>query len=388
MNRNAVFFASLACLACTNAPPAATDAGSTPDDAATTDAGMDDASTADLCPGGCTAPQLCCPVALAYSCVDPTADGACPLPDLSVSESRAAESARVVWQFFEPTDCTIVEGCVAAPGWRRLLRFDTYTPNEGTGDFRMGAPADHPELFEYSSCHMHYHFNGYANYTLIDSTGATAAVGHKQAFCLEDFEQDATGPGISTRPTYDCSNQGISRGWGDLYGAYLDCQWIDVTDVAPGDYVIHIAINEDSTIPEISYDNNTCDAHVTIPADVAVDPTAPCTTPLTSDRDCGWATAGTFDCTVGATVNVGCGGSCGVGSCTGDPQMRICPGSEPCGSHDRLAFGDSECGVTGSYDCAGASFTCPDSGQYTVLVEPFAEGDTSATCVPAAGAHL
>jgi hypothetical protein len=388
MNRIVVALASLTCLACTNPPPVtATDGGVDGSTAPDAFAG-NDASTEDLCPGGCTAPQLCCPVALSHACVDPTTDGVCPLPDLTVSQQRAEDSARVVWQFFEADDCAITEGCVESAGWRRLLRFDTYTPNQGTGDFRMGPPGDHPELFEYSSCHMHYHFNGYANYTLVDSTGATAATGHKQAFCLEDFEQYSFEPGVPTRAVYDCNDQGISAGWGDLYGAYLDCQWIDVTDVAPGDYTIHISINEDSTIPEISYDNNTCDAHVTILADGDVDPTAACPTELTSDRDCGWETAGTFTCTAGASVSVGCGGSCGVGSCTGDSQMRICEGTEPCGSHERLAQGDTECGVTGSYDCPGATFTCPTSGQYTVLVEPFAEGDTRSTCVPAAGAHF
>lgn len=343
------------------------------------------------CTPACTGAQLCCPVALSYGCVDPTAAGECPIPDLSVDEARAASTARVVWQYFTPTDCAVVEECIVSPGWRRLLRFDTYTPNVGTGDFHMGPPEAHPELFQYSMCHMHYHFNGYAQYTLLDSGGAQVAEGHKQAFCLEDYEPDTS----SAPPQYDCNNQGISVGWGDLYGSYLDCQWIDVTDVAPGDYTLRIDINGGAAatthlITEISYDNNTASAHITIPADdPAADPTAACAVPVDGYRDCGWTNAGTFTCTAGSTVDVGCGGGCGVGSCHGDAILRICPDGAPCLSHQELApDGDSECGGTGTNDCPGSTFTCPASGMYTVLTAPYEYGDTTVICTPAAGASL
>ena len=372
--------------ACANTPAPAPDAAmSTPD------ASMP-AVDSGPCTPACSSGQLCCPVALSYGCVAPTAAGVCPVPDLSVDQARASSSARVVWQYFTAADCAVVEECIVQPGWRRLLRFDTFTPNVGTGDFRMGPPQDHPELFQYSMCHMHYHFNGYASYTLLDSAGHTAATGHKQAFCLEDFE--ASSPTASPNPTYDCNNQGISVGWGDLYGAYLDCQWIDVTDVAPGNYTIRIDINGGSAaathlITELSYDNNTANAPVTIPVDnPAVDPLAACSPTIDGVRDCGWLNAGTFDCTAGATVNVGCGGSCGVGSCTGDALLRVCPDSTPCGSHQALAQGDSECGGTGMNDCPGATFMCPASGHYTLLTAAYTYGDTTQACTPAAGATL
>ena len=43
---------------------------------------------------------------------------------------------------------------------------------------------------------------------------------------------------LVSRKEYDCSNQGIQAGWSDLYGNSLDCQWLDVTDVPPGDYFL------------------------------------------------------------------------------------------------------------------------------------------------------
>jgi hypothetical protein len=392
--RHRLAFVALALGACTANPPAPlVDAGGGTDAFSAPDMGMSMGPDTGLndCTPACTGGTICCPQALTHQCLMPTAAGACPIPDLSVDQMRATQSAHVVWSNIAADDCVIMEGCVTQAGWRRLLLFDTFTPNVGTGDFHMGAPQDHPDLFEYSMCHMHYHFNGYANYTLIDSSGAEAAHGHKQAFCLEDSERvDTTAP---ARPTYDCSDQGIARGWGDLYYAGLPCQWVDVTDVPAGNYTLRIDINGGADaashpITELSYTNNTAMASVTIPADdPAADPTVACTGPFADDRDCGWTNAGTFDCTAGATVTVGCGGGCGVGSCHGDPIMRICPDSTTCTSHNEIGYGDDECGAGGNY-CPGASFTCPTSGHYTVLTAPFTDGDTDWICTPAAGAHF
>ena len=35
---------------------------------------------------------------------------------------------------------------------------------------------------------------------------------------------------------FSCVNMGISSGCSDKYGSELDCQWIDITDVADGTY--------------------------------------------------------------------------------------------------------------------------------------------------------
>ena len=62
---------------------------------------------------------------------------------------------------------------------------------------------------------MHHHVTNYASYELVDGDGVVVTA-RKQAFCLEDDEQVQLG----AQPTgYSCANQGISRGWADVYSA-------------------------------------------------------------------------------------------------------------------------------------------------------------------------
>lgn len=191
----------------------------------------------------------------------------CDAPDLFVED--AGMDLFIEEQLFQEDSCEIFEGCVPEPGLRRLLRFDTQTPNAGSRDLVMGVPTNHPDLFHYSECHGHFHFDGYAYYELLDIGGNVAATGHKQAFCLIDWAPWAY---PEESGTYSCGNQGISNGWQDTYGAYLDCQYVDITDVPPGDYTLRIGVNlpspETAVAPliERDYDNNVLDIPVTIDA--------------------------------------------------------------------------------------------------------------------------
>ena len=83
---------------------------------------------------------------------------------------------------------------------------------------------------------------------------------------------------------YTCGYQGISVGWADIYGAYLDGQWLDITGVSPAapghQYYLRVIINPfnvpDSSyyapgapaalaMQELDYSNNTALVPVTIP---------------------------------------------------------------------------------------------------------------------------
>jgi hypothetical protein len=310
----------------------------------------------------CVAGQVCCIAGLLGNCFALEPGASCPLPDLTVSRADALTSLRIERETFPEDSCAIEEGCIARAGERRLLRFSTTTPNIGDMDFVLGDPtrAGH---FEYAPCHGHYHFAGYARYELVEGSGAVVAEGHKQAFCMLDSV--AVGlPGAATTPRYHCGFQGLQRGWADTYGASLDCQWVDVTDVADGEYLLRISVNPDRILPESNYDNNVVEVAVTV-SDAPIDPLSICASPASTlpFRECGWALAAGFTgvrCTPGERWRVGCG--CTGGSCEGDPMLRVCEGASACRSRQALALAQDNCGT-----CPQATFTCPESGTFSVL---------------------
>ncbi len=172
--------------------------------------------------------------------------------DFEVDAGALAASWRLEDVDFAPDDCAIVEGSIAQPGLRRLLRFDTVIANFGEFPATIGDPADPeapftPADFEWSPCHDHFHFMGYADYELRDVAGAVVGTGHKQAFCLLDSVQVVEGR--STR-RYDCEFQGISSGWADAYDSTLDGQWIDVTGLPEGDYALVVTVNPSGAFVE------------------------------------------------------------------------------------------------------------------------------------------
>lgn len=237
-----------------------------------------------ICPGGtvtCPGDQLCALDAetSTYSCVSDcnplylcdnlccplgsTCDqGACVLADLAIDADFVGQTAEIWTHTFVQGSCSFFEGCIGALGDRTLLRFSLRTPNIGQGDLFLGDPTGN-DLFVYSPCHNHFHFNGYANYRLLDQQMVEVANGHKQAFCLLDFEQ--MDPNANQNAKYDCSYQGIQHGWADTYEKDLPCQWVDVTGVPPGDYLLEISLNQDHTLGESDYTNNMALVPVNIP---------------------------------------------------------------------------------------------------------------------------
>ena len=114
---------------------------------------------------------------------------------------------------------------------------------------------------------------------------------------------------------------------------------------------------------------------------------------LTSD--CGWRLGNTYACTAGTTITLGCTGlttvtdaavcATRIGTCAGDPMIRVCSGTTGCTYAGRLIT-TSTGGATSAEDdacgnCPLARYTCPSSGQVTVYVRPYATGGTF-TCVP------
>ncbi len=308
--------------------------------------------------GCCTA---CC--ALAHSAVCTTLDdvGQCPLPDLTMDIASLAAAVDVQDIAFADDSCAVAEACIDGPGVRRLLRFTTTVPNTGTGDLSFGNIFD-DDRFHFDECHEHPHMDGFADYELLAADGSVAGFGRKQAFCLMDNVNWGSGGGAR----YACDFQGISVGWADSYASYLDCQWIDVTDIAPGDYTLRVTVNAELMIRESNYDNNVAEVPVTV-LDRSEQPpvTDPCATLAYSEyRDCGWEAVGDFTCTPGTQVELGCDSAC-LGECVGDPVLRLCDGTDPlCTGLNALAAADrAECGSW----CPRIEVTCPDSGSISAL---------------------
>ncbi|MFY9572539.1 MAG: lysyl oxidase family protein, partial [Blastocatellia bacterium] len=208
-------------------------------------------------------------------------------PDLIVDGALMKAQMIVTEETFGPDSCTVIEGCVDAPGTHLVLRFTSSTPNIGQADLVIGNPSNCGNLFRFSECHQHLHFQEYADYRLWTlagyenwvanrnlaqptSTGINASllaaarasgeliVGRKQGFCVIDVAPYKFGDVQPGPPKYrSCSqNQGLKVGWADQYVFLLGCQFVQMTAVAEGDYVLEDQVNPEQLFPESDYTNN------------------------------------------------------------------------------------------------------------------------------------
>jgi len=181
-------------------------------------------------------------------------------PDLIVRADVLSRQWVVRDENLGSTFCSVIEGEVT-PGLRRLIRFTVMTPNVGDTNIVLGDPNDHVAandgLYEFATCHQHYHFRHYATYELIDSATGFVWRAAKRGFCMLDtdpnpafFGQPPRNPrfrscGTLTTP----GNQGISAGWADTYRFFLGGQYFVLDggdgqpEVPPGNYVIRITVN-------------------------------------------------------------------------------------------------------------------------------------------------
>lgn len=173
-------------------------------------------------------------------------------PDLTLLCERMEASIVIRSEFIDGTSCAL-DKCLTAFGVRRLLRFETAAFNAGTAALVLGPPQPSHPHWDHDSCDVHHQVRDFASYQLVDAHGAVVAVGHKQSYCVRDDIEVTPGAPSSG---FDCQHQGLSPGWADVHANHRDCQYVDITDVAPGNYLLRVELNPERWITEANYANN------------------------------------------------------------------------------------------------------------------------------------
>jgi len=121
--------------------------------------------------------------------------------------------------------------------------------------------------------HNHWHYLGVDHYELRKSSDYSfVAPDQKMGFCLGDrYTPNPDGTRTEPPPVIgpftwdDCQtgnttalavSEGLSPGYGDDYTPQLEGQYIDVTGVAPGQYVVVHRANQDQSVHESDYTND------------------------------------------------------------------------------------------------------------------------------------
>ena len=186
-------------------------------------------------------------------------------------------------------------------GGERRHRFRTIMTNEGSGPLEVrgtrdnvGQPhlrtrqvlydtdggarsIDSRALMEYAADgHDHWHIQGVMLYQLWSDNGVVRR-GTKVGFCfLDSYRYNLSLPGAPQSQVYperlcgdtgDLSNRmGLSIGWGDDYPANFAFQWIDISTLPAGDYVVQARADEQNWYRESNETNNCAWARVRVGA--------------------------------------------------------------------------------------------------------------------------
>src|SRR5882762_5700498 len=119
-------------------------------------------------------------------------------PDLIVDSKTLQNHWIVRDEDFLATACDAIEGGISA-GAHRVIRFTVSTPNVGDADIFIGDPNvhfnDNDGLYEFATCHQHFHFRHYARYELIDPVTGHVWRAAKRGFCMIDVSLAPSRPG-------------------------------------------------------------------------------------------------------------------------------------------------------------------------------------------------
>jgi hypothetical protein len=181
----------------------------------------------------------------------------------------------------------------------RWLRFDSVVVNVGPGAFDVyGQAADADgtrpvmqrlqngsggwdevatpaRMFFAGDGHNHWHVRDLQDWTIarLDDPAGVLRRGAKTGFCFWDnYDYTATGPIVYHPSTTSACMattdgtvpMGLSPGWGDEYPSTIAFQYIDITGLPNGDYVVTLEADLDREFLEADDENNTSWATIRI----------------------------------------------------------------------------------------------------------------------------
>jgi len=204
---------------------------------------------------------LLAPATIRLAAVERTGASPGSAPDLIVRSDVLRNHWLVRVEDLPAGFCSVEEGNIT-PGVHTLLRFTVTTPNIGDADIFVGDPNEHVAagdgLFEFATCHNHYHFRHYALYELIDADTGFVWRAAKRGFCMLDTDPNPQwlgGPNPGPPVYRNCGAigipgfQGISAGRSDTYHLHLGGQYFVLDggdgqpDIPPGTYILRITVN-------------------------------------------------------------------------------------------------------------------------------------------------
>ncbi len=236
------------------------------------------------------------------------------LPDLEFRTSEVITFDTPSLPFFEPdpppgSSCFVSE--TDEDGAQNCLRFDQIIANVGKGPVEIrhtvpngdviedyeeypvtqrvyksnGTFTDQPAgSVEFHGVHGHFHYGSFADAKLWQSNAAADRLGAapvretlKVSFCMADIRIEAWGEKGDGPRTYfapDCIfpafndaagdhyKQGIEPGWSDIYEWYVPDQYVEVTGVTDGFYLLTMCADPFNEIEEADETNNCLTNHI------------------------------------------------------------------------------------------------------------------------------
>jgi hypothetical protein len=190
-----------------------------------------------------------------------------------MDEAQVNEEVRT-YKGFEQTMPANIEAELAVPAMHVSQRL--YTTNEGEPkESERYLERPHVEeatagemIYSNADGHHHWHLQHVASYSLWnDAKTAEVAPSQKVGFCLEDIQHIEPDKGPATpvyahnappypgfcrrwEPNSTSVYEGISPGWRDIYPSEVAFQWVDVSDVAPGEYWLREDVDPEHVLQE------------------------------------------------------------------------------------------------------------------------------------------